>query len=107
MSSVAQKPLSERTDSELIEEGRMLARTIERTQLRLGQLARAFAPMGEAGRQTGAMGRTEMVAESIGAEPNTLKRYRATAHAWSQFDISDNEFTYSLLEQLSAVVDKE
>lgn len=98
--------MTKRRDTELIEEGRVLAKRLGRTQLKLGRLALEFAPMGEVGKTTGAFDRLEEYADEIGVPAGTLRTYRQVAAVWGA-QVKDGEFPFNMLYRLMPCVEKE
>jgi hypothetical protein len=93
------------TDEQLIAAGRKLVVKQEKSQLELGRLALAFAPIGDPSVKTGVYDRLELYADEIGMGLATLRQYRATAQAWQNIDVGEHGFT--VLKALMAVADKE
>lgn len=93
------------TDQELIDKGRECLKIVERSQMRLGELVLEYAPIGEASRKTGAYDRLQEYADKIGADPGTIRNYRAVAHAWKGID--HRGLNFSILKRLQSVGDKE
>lgn len=81
------------TDEQLIAEGRECVAKIQHQQLRLGQLALEYAPIGDPSVKTGQYERLREYAEAIGVDEATLRNYRATAHAWQQVEPGPLTFT--------------
>lgn len=97
--------MADMTDQELIEKGLEYARLEERAQMKLGEFALAFAPIGQPGSKTGTYQRLQEYADAIGVDFGSLKNYRATAHAWQAVKI-DN-FGFTTLKALAPVAKKQ